>query len=122
MQKPTTVTVTEYNYDTSETDTLVEDLSLYSLAKSLKPQHVGALLERWLNSYDSAYERGLVVGEVFLDTHRNIQTYLVQFLLGCLVGVAAETITDPRNKAAIETAQEIKSLVQSGSLPVKPLK
>lgn len=117
---PHSITVSTYDYDTGERKVVVEDLSIWLLAKSLTPEHLAALLDDFLNSFNNPFRTGETVGEKFLATHRTIQGCFVNFLLGCLAGISNEEYTDLRNQTAIAAAKEVKRLLDEGKLPIQP--
>jgi len=120
MNTPHTVTITNYNYDTKQTEVVVKDLSIHLLSKSIKAEHLAALLDGFLNSYDNQFKQGEKVGTLFMETHRTLQGCFVNFLLGCLVGIAKTEYTDPRNEVAIAASKEVKRLLDTGALPIQP--
>lgn len=136
MSKPTEVTVTRYDYDTKETEE-VATVSLYLLSRSMKEEHLYALLDQWTNSYSSGLRRGERIGKMFQNSHRTLQGTLVNFALGLLKGIsdfseweekngwdeqeALERLTDPRNRTAVEAARKVVKLLESGDIYQQPL-
>ena len=120
MNTPHTITITNYNYDTKQSEVVVEDLSIHLLSKSIEVEHLAGLLDGFLNSYGNQFKQGEKVGTLFMETHRTLQGCFVNFLLGCLVGIAKTEYTDPRNEKAIFTAQAVARLVIEGKLHLQP--
>ena len=91
-------------------------VSIYSISKAFKADHVAVLLDNWLNSFEYGFERGQYIGRCWRNTHRTLQRTAVRFALGILCGIAEQEYSDPRNADALAMAQKVKAMYDAGEL------
>lgn len=114
------VTVKQHNYTTNETEVLAT-VSTHALARCLNTEQLAELLDDWVNIH-TGFQNGLKMGRTFQGTHRTLQGQLVNLALGILVGLGETDPrrTDARNEYAIQAANKVKAMVESGELPSQP--
>jgi len=118
------INLKEYNVETGQYED-AGTVSARSVGKGVDEESLLSLLEAFLNSFASGYNRGLTIGSLAVDAgmHRTLQGQLVNFALGILEGYASKmdlAWTDPRNHTAAIAAHKIKSLLDAGELPKQP--
>jgi hypothetical protein len=92
-------------------------IDTYSLARSLPTDFLAALLSDYCNVGGKGYREGLQVGRDLRCEHRTLQRLVITFAFGLLCGIAEQTHSDPRNAEALQSAQAVKELLESGQLP-----
>ena len=120
MNENGTITLKAYNSDTGRNEATGETLSVYSLAKSLTPGNLAALLDDYLNLGGKGYREGREIGLELRFTHRTLQRLVICFAFGLIVGLSEQEFTDPRNETAIQTAKKVAKMLADGELPVGP--
>lgn len=110
--------VTTWNYDTQTADVVVPSLSLYLVAKSMKPRNLASLLSSYLNSFSVDFGTGKSIGKLFHCEHRTLQGSLYRFVLGILVGLSDQEYTDPRNEVAVRNSKKIRQMIEDGEIEV----
>ena len=113
-----TIHLKTWNNDTGRNEDTGEALSVYSLAKSLTPGNLAALIDDYLNLGGKGYREGHEIGLQLRFTHRTLQRLVICFAFGLIVGLSEQEHTDPRNETAIKTAKKIAQMLADGELPV----
>lgn len=120
MNTSHTIRLKAYNPDTSCNEATGETIDVYSLAKSLTPENLAALLDDYLNLGGKGYREGREIGLQLRLTHRTLQRLAICFAFGLIAGLSEQEFTDPRNETAIQTAKKVVQLLEAGELPVGP--
>lgn len=117
MNENGTIQLKAYNSETGQNEATGETLSVYSLAKSLTPGNLAALLEDYLNLGGKGFREGREVGLQLRFTHRTLQRLVICFAFGLIAGLSEQEFTDPRNETAVQTAKKIAQMLADGELP-----
>jgi len=105
----------ETGYETGE----YVEISTFSLKRALTTNRFTRLFDDWLNSGGKNFGEGVQIGLRLRGTHRTLQGLAVNFCLGIICGLAEQQYADDRNRQAVETAQKISQMVDSGEIKLQ---
>ncbi len=118
MIENSTIQMKAWNSEKGCNEETGESLNVYSLARSMSPGNLAALVEEFLNLGGKGFREGREIGLLYRYTHRTFQRLVICFAFGLIAGLSEQEFTDPRNETAIQTAKKVARMLTNGELPV----
>jgi len=113
----TTIKVMGWNSTTGIMEETGENISIYTVARSMTLDNFTKLFDEYLNLGGKQYREGQIIGQKLRYTHRSLQRLAICFAFGIIAGLSEQEYTDARNETAIETAKKVKQMIDQGELP-----
>ena len=114
MNESTSIVLKAWNSETYHYEATGQTVSTHQIARSMTPENFTRLLDTFINVGAKGFAEGKEIGLMLRFTHRTLQRLAICFSLGLIAGLAEQQHVDERNAVAIETAQKIANLVESG--------
>ncbi len=120
MSDETIIQLKEWNSATRLVESTGENISVYTIAKSLTRENFARLFDEYLNLGGKGFEEGKQIGLNLRFTHRTLQRLAICFALGIVSGLAEQDFTDARNETAVQSAKKISQMIEIDELPLGP--
>ena len=120
MKNKGTIRIKEYNTESGRYEETGETISTHILARSMSAENFTALFDDFLNLGGKDFREGKEIGLQLRFTHRTLQRLAICFAFGVIVGLSEQEYSDPRNETAIQTAQKVARMMESGEFPLGP--